>query len=448
MAENSLPVTTDSNQYGLLVIQAGVLAGAQEARVRHEGWLTTFELVGASLPGAVLERLLEHVASPGAAGAMARAVELALATRPREVRVSCGGRQLRLRGRNRAVLNKGPADLTLEVDRRPASVRRVLASYPHRLEDAPLQASCQLSPIPVSIGGTPVRTRFSLKGCLAALLLETREGELTGLPVYLPARNLLARLPAPGPFAMAVGLTAEEADSKTTLVVDGVSCQGHRVSGLRAVVWASDLPLKESLGEAEECELTALIREQLEAARGPLREMLWERLPSMTASQRARALPFLEPLASTARLAQLQKLLEVQEGGPSASLLGIAAERARVEGDLLEAQTYYLKALEHPDARRRDLLPELVKIMARLRARPRQLEPYVRELCSELSQKLGNSHRHALAGYFERMGEYAATHGYERDARGYLAEAISIQESLLGKHHPSVERLRETLDSL
>lgn len=438
----------DANRYGLLVVQAAVLLGARELRIHHKRWLTTFELVGARLARPVLEQLPEFRSAAGPEGTLARAVDLAFLTHAREVRVSCQGRQLRLRGMQRSVLDKGPVDLMLEVDRRPAIVKQMLTSYPHRLEDGPLQEGCRLAPIPISIGGTPLRTRFSLKGCLGALLLEREPDEIGALPVYLPARASLERRESAAPYAAAIGLTSDESLSKTVLVADGVTVDGPRVRGLRAVLWSSALRLDAALTGVVEDALLDQIEEELHSSLRTLNDQLWERLPALTGAQRARAIPYLEELAPGARLAQVKHLLDSREGGPSARLLAVAAGRARAEGDLLEAQSYYIRALDHPEAERSELLPELLQVMHLLRARPRQLEPYVRELFTGLHRKVGKDERMALAGYFEQMGGYSAGHGYPGEARGYYQEALAIQEGLLGKHHPTVEKLRETLDNL
>lgn len=437
----------DPNRYGLLVVQAAVRAGAREVRILHRRWTTTFELIGARIHLAALEKLLDHAGAPGPEGAMASAVEMVSKAGPREIRVSCQGRQLRLRGRSRAVLNKGPIDLTLEVDRRPAIVKQVLTSYPHRLEDQPVREQCQLAPLPVSIDETPVRSRFSLKGCLAALVLEAAPNAVDQLPVYLPGKALVERRPSPRSFNAAIGLIADMEQSKTVLVVDGVTVDGPTVPGLRAVLWSSSMKLNPELTAVAEAGPVDRFLDDLMIAQREMNDALWERLPEMSAAQRARAVAYLKERAPDARLKQMQRLLAA-ESGPSAVLLGIAAERARAEGDLIEAQSYYMKALEHPDAIRKDLLPELIQVMGQLKARPRQVEPYVREIFSGLQSRKVGFQREAMAGYLQQMGRYSEVHGFVVEARGYYAEALTVQEALLGKHHPTVEKLREILDTL
>lgn len=438
----SEPRQCDPELYALCLVQAALRGGAREVRMEHHGWVTRFELPGLEVGSTTIERLSECLEAPGPEGALARAVALASRLQPREIRLQSSGTLLRVRGELRAVLSQPCSDVVFELDCRPAIVKRMLSRPVHR-EDRCLKSFCQLCPIPVSVGGTPVRGRFDLKGCLAVLLW----GPVEGMPFYRPARAQVESRPAPGgDFVAALGLTGNEVASKTVLVVDGLAFEAPPTRGIRAVVWTSALKLKQELdGVAEDRrfqELTGQIKEALRE----LRNLLWERLPEMSPAQLERASAYLESQLERARLSQLERLLQAREKleGPNLRLIVAAAEKAVAENRLLDARTHYQRALQLAPERSVALLQGLVQVLQQLRIPPRQLEGHVQELVA--AQGLGT--RQARAAFFESMGRYSASQGYPREGRLYLAEALILQESLLGRRHPTVDKLRELIDGL
>lgn len=436
------PLKTDPELYALCLVQAALRGGAREVRMERQGWVTRFELPGFEVGPSTMERLSECLEAPGPEGALARAVALASGLQPREIRLQSSGKLLRIRGELRAVLSQPCTDVVLEVDCRPAIVKRVLSRPVHR-EDRYLKNFCQLCPIPVSVGGTPLRGRFDLKGCLAVLLL----GPVEGMPFYRPARAQVEARPAPGgDFVAALGLTGDEVSSKTMLVVDGLAFEGPRTRGLRAVVWTSALKLTEEMDGVVEDRRFQELTGQLKEALRELRNLLWERLPDMTPAQVTRASAYLETQLERARLSQIERLLQAREKieGPNLALIVAAAERAVAENQLLDAKTYYQRAVQLAPERSVELLQGLVQVLQQLRIAPRQLEAHVQELVA--AQGLGT--RQARAAFFESMGRYSASQGYPREARVYLAEALTLQEGLLGRSHPTVNKLRDLLDAL
>ncbi len=432
----------DPELYALCLVQAALRGGAREVRMEHQGWVTRFELPGFEVGPSTMERLSDCLEAPGPEGALARAVTLASLLQPREIRLQSSGKLLRVRGELRAVLSQPCTDVVFELDCRPAIVKRVLSRPVHR-EDRCLKSFCQLCPIPVSVGGTPVRGRFDLKGCLAVLLL----GAVEGMPFYRPARAVLESRPAPGAdFVAALGLTADDAASRTVLVVDGLAFEGPRTRGLKAVLWTSALKLKPELDGVEEDRRFQELAGQLKEAPRELRNLLWDRLPELSASQVTRASAYLQTQLERAKLKQIERLIQARERfeGPDLGLIVAAAEKAVAENQLLDAQAFYQRALQLAPERSVELLQGLVQVLQQLRIPPRQLESHVQELVS--ARGLGT--RQARAAFFEAMGNYSASQGYPREGRTYLTEALALQESLLGRSHPTVTRLRDRLDAL